>query len=72
MRKIRKGKDISVRWPILTNGEPLSLDGRDLTLFIKSQYNVAKQLDFSTEDNVVVFTFAGTEQQMLGTYKLTL
>ena len=72
MRKIRKGKDISVRWPILTNGEPLSLDGRDLTLFIKSQYNVAKQLDFSTEDNIVVFTFAGTEQQMLGTYKLTL
>ena len=72
MRKIRKGKDISVRWPILTNGEPLSLDGRDLTLFIKSQYNVAKELDFTTEDNVVVFTFAGTEQQMLGTYKLTL
>lgn len=43
MRKIRKGKDMSVRWPILTNGEPLSLDSRDLTLFIKSQYNVAKQ-----------------------------
>ena len=72
MRKIRKGKDISVRWPILTNGEPLSLDGRDLTLFIKSQYNVAKELDFATEDNVVAFTFAGTEQQMLGNYSLTL
>ncbi|WP_300727831.1 hypothetical protein [uncultured Rikenella sp.] len=72
MRKIRKGKDISVRWPILTNGKPLSLDGRDLTLFVKSQYNVAKQLDFTTEDNVVVFTFPGTEQQMLGNYSLTL
>lgn len=72
MKKIRIGKDISVRWPILTNGAPESLDGRDLTLFIKSQYNVAKQLEFSTEDNIVSFTFPGTEQQMLGTYKLTL
>lgn len=72
MRKIRQGKDIAVRWPILTNGTPASLDGRDLKLFIKSQYNVAQELEFTTEDNVVVFTFAGTTQQMLGTYKLTL
>lgn len=72
MKKIRIGKDISVRWPILTNGTPESLDGRALKLFIKSQYNVAQELDFTTEDNVVVFTFPGTAQQMLGTYKLTL
>ena len=72
MKRIRKGKDISVRWPILTNGEPESLDGRDLTLFVKSQYNVAKQVEFTTEDNIVLFTFYGTEQQMLGGYQLTL
>lgn len=72
MKKIRIGKDISVRWPILTNGEAESLDGRDLKLFIKSQYNVAKEIKFSTEQNIVLFTFPGTEQQMLGTYKLTL
>ncbi len=73
MRKIRKGKDIAVRWPILTNGAPASLDGRDLKLFIKSQYNVAYEIvEFTTEDNVVIFTFRGTEQQMLGAYKLTL
>lgn len=72
MKKIRIGKDISVRWPILTNGEAQSLDGRDLKLFIKSQYNVAKEIAFSTEDNIVFFTYPGTEQQMLGIYKLTL
>lgn len=72
MKKIRIGKDISVRWPILTNGEAQSLDGRDLKLFIKSQYNVAKEIEFSTKDNIVFFTYPGTEQQMLGTYKLTL
>lgn len=72
MKNIRKGKDISVRWPILTNGEPTPLDGRDLTLFVKSQYNVAKQIEFTTEDNIVLFTFYGTEQQMLGGYQLTL
>lgn len=73
MRKIRIGKDISVRWPILTNGAPASLDGRDLRLFIKSQYNVAQEIvAFTTEENVVSFTYPGTEQQMLGAYKLTL
>ncbi|MCM1216497.1 MAG: hypothetical protein NC209_03795 [Alistipes sp.] len=73
MRKIRIGKDISIRWPILTNGAPESLDGRDLKLFIKSQYNVAQEIvAFTTEENVLAFTFPGTEQQMLGTYKLTL
>ena len=72
MKKIRIGKDIAVRWPILTNGAPEPLAGRDLTLFIRSQYQVAKQLDFSTEENVVVFTLAGTGQQTLGTYSLTL
>lgn len=72
MKKIRKGKDIAVSWPILTNGEPTPLDGRDLTLFVKSQYNVVKQVEFTTEDNIVSFTFYGTEQQMLGVYQLTL
>lgn len=56
----------------MTNGEAQSLDGRDLTLFIKSEYNVAKELAFTTEDNVVLFTFPGIAQQMLGVYKLTL
>lgn len=72
MKKIRQGKDIAIHWPIQTNGAPESLDGRNLKLFIKSQYNVAQELEFTTEDNIIAFTFAGTAQQMIGTYKLTL
>ena len=32
MRKFRIGKDISFRWTILTNGEGVPLEGRDLRL----------------------------------------
>lgn len=72
MKNIRIGKDIAARWPITTNGEPELLDGRDLRLFIKPQYSIAKEIDFSTDGNVVQFSFLGIKQQMLGVYGLTL
>lgn len=72
MKKIRIGKDISVRWPILTNGQVSPLDGRDLKLFIRSQHNVKEEIPFSTEKNVVKFVFPGITQRYLGTYTLTL
>lgn len=72
MKKIRKGKDIAVRWPILTNGEPESLEGLDLTLFVKSQYNVKQEMPFEIDGNIVQFVFHGKDQTILGSYKLSL
>ena len=72
MRKIRIGKDIEVRWRILTNGEPLPLAGRDLWLEIVNGYG-RQGHEFSIEDgNEVVFTFAGVEQRHLGRHTFTL
>lgn len=72
MKTIRIGKDISVRWPILTNGDAAPLWGRDLTLFVKSPYGVRKTIDFSVDENAVLFVYPGTAQKFLGVYKLTL
>lgn len=69
--KIRKGKDIGIRWSILTNGEAVSLEGRDLTLFVRSTMGVMLH-DFEVEGNTLLFKFRASEQKALGPYTLTL
>lgn len=73
MKTYRIGNEISIRWPILTNGNEESLDGRYLTLYMSDQYGSSRQVEnFGTEGNVIVFTFLPTEQKRTGTYHLTL
>lgn len=38
MRKIRIGKDIVIRWTILTNGESILLEGRNIKLLISDSF----------------------------------
>ena len=72
MRRIRIGKDIRVRWRILTNGEASPLEGRDLRLEVVTRFGRTER-EFSVEDgNVVVFTLPGMEQRYLGEYTFTL
>lgn len=72
MRKIRIGKDIVLRWAILTNGEALSLEGRNLKLFISHNLNAQVELDFTVSGNNLEAQFKGVQQKRLGTYRLTL
>lgn len=72
MRKIRIGKDIVLRWTILTNGEAISLEGRNLKLFISDNMNSKVELGFSVSGNNLEAIFKGVEQKRLGTYRLTL
>ena len=68
----RIGKDIRVRWRILTNGEASPLEGRDLRLEVVTRFGRTERA-FSVEDgNVVVFTLPGMEQRYLGEYTFTL
>lgn len=73
MAKIRIGKDISVRWSILTNGEAVPLEGRDLKL-IQNLPNKsgAIEIPFTTEENTIVFSHYGKNQTKLGKYTYTL
>lgn len=71
MKRIRIDNDIALRWTILTNKEAVSLEGRDLRVELKSAYN-KKQVDFTIEDNVIIFYFLGAEQRNLGVYSVIL
>lgn len=73
MVKIRIGKNVGIRWRITTNGEDVSLEGRNLTLFIRHPYMQQKQLDMRViNGNVVAAVFRGVEQHHIGVYTLTL
>lgn len=75
MRKIRIGKDIEIRWTILTNGSAVPLDGRDLRLQVASLLSGPVELGFSIEGgerNIVIATFRGVEQKKIGSYRITL
>jgi hypothetical protein len=70
--KIRIGKDIHLKWTILTDGESIPLQGRKLTLELKSPSGKRTPLYFTIKDNTLLFTWYGTEQKRVGDYILTL
>ena len=72
MKKIRIGKEIRIRWRVLTNGEPLPLTGRDLRLEEVNRFGRTESAFSIEDDNVVVFTFPGTAQKYLGKHTFTL
>lgn len=72
MEKIRIGKDIQVKWTILTNGKSEDLSGRDLTLFLFDPLKYSRQIPFEVLANVISFTVRGTEQRRSGVYSLSL
>lgn len=72
MKKIRIGKDIAISWHILTKGEAVSLEGRDLTLHLIDPLNRKMQIPFTVEDVLLEAKISGTTQKFLGKYSLTL
>ena len=48
MKRIRIGKDIEIHWPILTNGQQVALEGRDLRLFVHLPSHMDIPVDFTT------------------------
>lgn len=70
--KIRTGKDIVIRWKILTNGEEKSLAGRRLTLHLNMPNGKQMTMQYETEGNVIVTRVPGSELIHLGGYTLTL
>lgn len=71
MRKIRIGKDISIAWTVLTDGEERSLEGRDLTLVLSDRFS-RRRIDFEADGATLRFIVRGTDQKALGDHGLTL
>lgn len=72
MIKIRKGKDIFFRWAIQTNGLPLPLSGRRLTLEIVDPYGSRIKVNYETDGNCLIFKFRGIEHRRTGVHGITL
>ena len=72
MKHIRIGKDISLRWAITTDGAAVPLEGRDLTLEMKSPIGKVIILPYRVDGNVITITYYGYEQTVVGEYSLTL
>lgn len=63
--------DLILSWPILTDGEAVSLEGRDIKLYLVGG-RIKKEIVPTIEGNVLTFCFYGKDQVRLGTYDLVL
>lgn len=59
-------------WTILTNGEPESLEGRNLTLVLVHPRGREEIMEFGAIGNVVTFTWQGDDQKDIGRYSIIL
>ena len=76
MERIRKGNDIEIQWSIYAsdgmNEAPYDLSGKNVSLYLKSQFGTTQVSEFAVKDNVVSFTFYGKDQKHTGAYSLLL
>ena len=72
MESIRIGNDINIEWTILRDGNPESLDGKDISVFMTNGYRKMVVKDLHIRDNVIQFTYLGKDQEHNGVYTLTL
>jgi hypothetical protein len=70
--RVRIGKDIKIKWAVLTDGSALPLNTEELTLELVGPNGKNLGLDFEVEGNVLTATFYGKDQKCTGDYTLTL
>lgn len=72
MKTIRIGNDIVVTWSLFKEGQPYSLADMDVTLYLSHAFGKTIITDYHVNDNKIVWTFKGKEQQHTGKYSLEL
>lgn len=72
MESIRIGNDINIEWSILRNGDPETLEGKDLRVVMTNGCRKMEVKDLHFRDNVIRFTYLGKDQDYNGVYTLTL
>ena len=75
MKRIRLGNTIDIVWEIFLGKDKdkgkYDLTGKKLTIYLVSAFDRIKISDFTTEFNVLRFTFEGKDQKHAGRYQLT-
>ena len=76
MKRIRLGNTIDIVWEIFLGKDKdkgkYDLTGKKLTIYLVSAFDRIKISGFTTEFNVLRFTFEGKDQKHAGRYQLTL
>lgn len=70
--RVRIGKDIKIKWAVLTDGSALPLNKEELTLELVGPNGKSQSMEFEAEGNVLTTTFYGKDQNYTGDYMLTL
>lgn len=70
--RVRIGKDIKIKWAVLTDGSALPLNKEELTLELAGPNGKSQSMEFEVEGNVLTTTFYGKDQNYTGDYMLTL
>jgi len=74
MKSYRIGVDRLIAWHIVSDGVPYNLAGKDLTFKVshpRGGFTVPSD-GFTISGNVILWTFYGKDQKLLGPYSLTL
>lgn len=72
MKDKRIGNDINVIWTLVREEGNYTLDGRDVSLYLKNMFGRKKITDFLVSGNQVFWTFYGKDQKHTGIYSLEL
>lgn len=72
MEKIRIGKDFTIEWAILTNGDPIPLSDRDLRLEMHTPSRKSIIMPFTTSGIDINVRISPDLQKSLGKYSFTL
>lgn len=70
MKKVKIGNDIAVTWSLFKDGEPYSLEGLDLTLYLLHAFGRNKIVPDAVMENNISWTFSGKDQVHTGKYSL--
>lgn len=70
MKKVKIGNDIAVTWSLFKEGEPYSLEGLDLTLYLLHAFGRNKIVPDAVRENSISWTFSGKDQVHTGKYSL--
>jgi hypothetical protein len=70
MKKVKIGNDIAVTWSLFKEGEPYSLEGLDLTLYLSHAFGRNKIVPDAVRENNISWTFSGKDQVHTGKYSL--
>ena len=71
MEKLRINIPYQIAWPILTDGEPTSLEGRDIRMEVRDVYGRVQELQVRTTGNIILAEFPVEAQKRLGPYIAT-